>query len=94
MAASYAWTALAKCLDRIGGGEVDRATDVAGVLRDSTLSARFALAAAALRLELDSLPAAFAFKCRDLRPTEGRFAAFFVALDFDFALVAMGRAEL
>ena len=70
---------------------------MAEVRRDSTRSARFALAATALRLEvallLDPAPA-FAFKCNDLRLAEGRFAAFFVALDFDFAFVAMGRAEL
>ena len=92
MAASYAWTALAKCLDRTGGGDVDRAADAVDVLRDSTLSARFALAPAALPLELDPLrdpTRALAFNCRDLRPTDGRFAAFFVALDFDLAFVAM-----
>jgi hypothetical protein len=30
----------------------------------------------------------------DLWPIAGRFAAFFVALDFDFAFVAMRPAEL
>jgi hypothetical protein len=75
---------------------VDRAADGTEVLRDSTLSARFgARAAAALRLELAPLreTAAFTFKCVDLRP-EGRFAAFFVALDFGLAFVAISRAEL
>jgi hypothetical protein len=62
---------------------------VADVRRDSTLSPRFALAATALRLEVAPPPPAFAFKCKDLRLTDGRFAAFFVALDFDFAFVAM-----
>ena len=97
MAVSYAWTALAKCLDRIGGGAVDRPSDVAEVRRDSTLSACFARTATALRRGLDPLrdpTPALAFKCRDLRSTDGRFAAFFAALDFDFAFVAMGRAEL
>ena len=71
---------------------MDRAADGTEVLRDSTLEPRFrARAAGALRLELARLRegAAFAFKRMDLRPGDGRFAAFFVALDFDLAFVAI-----
>ena len=77
---------------------MDRATDGTEVLRDSTLAARFgARAEPALRLErapLREAALAFAFKRIDLRPADGRFAAFFVPLDFVFVFVAMSRAEL
>ena len=84
---------------------MDRAADGTEVLRDSTLLARLGARAAGallwarafggLRLERAGLrdAAVFAFKRMDLRPGDGRFAAFlaafFVALAFGFAFVAI-----
>ena len=82
------------------GGEVERAAaDGTEVLRDSTLTDRFgARAVADRRFDRELLrdaTAGFVFKRMDLRLTDGRMAAaFFVALGFDFALVAISRAEL
>ncbi len=76
---------------------MDRAADGTEVLRDSTLLARLgARALGALRRDRAPLredTAVFAFKRMDLRPGDGRFAAFlaafFVALAFGFAFVAI-----
>ena len=82
------------------GGEVERpAADGTEVLRASTLTDRFgARADADRRFERELVrdaTAGFAFKRMDLRLTEGRLAAaFFVALGFDFAFIAISRAEL
>jgi hypothetical protein len=67
------------------------------VLRDSIVAARFgAPLAGALpvnRARLADAAAVFPFKRMDLRTTD-RAAAFFVTLDFDFAFIAISRAEL
>src|ERR1051326_6377304 len=96
IAASYASTALAKCFEaaRVGDAEREEA-DGAGVLRDSTLSARFGACAPTERFDWPPLRAAapaLAFKSMDLLLNDGRLGVFLVALGFAF--VAISRAEL
>jgi len=93
---------LAKRLDRDRGGAVERVpaiADATEVLSDSTLAVRFGA-----RL-FDDLPgerdpfleanlSAFAFSPIDLRAAADLFAAFFAALGFTFAFIAMRCPEL
>lgn len=102
IAASYAWIAFAKCLERTRGGEVEGAeVDVGAteVLRDSTFGGRLALRPAVDFAEerapfLDDNFDAFAFKRMDLPLADARFTAFFVAFAFGFNFVVMSRGEL
>jgi hypothetical protein len=93
---------LAKCLDLTRSGEVDRADDerAAAVLLDSTFTGFEVLRAAVFDagLELfrepfrDAAFAGFAFRRTDLALEDDRPEAFFVALGFCFALVAINAA--
>lgn len=99
MPASYAWTALANCFERVRCGEVDLGEEDAiatEVLRDSTFDGFWDLRAAAPRLGFALFRAAgfaaFTFKRMDLVDEDGRRAAFLVGLGFAFAFVAMSPA--
>ena len=77
-------------MDRTRAGEVEReaAAAAAEVLRDSTLEARFNLD---FDTGFEAFRLAFTFKVTDLARATGRLAAFFAALGFAFALVAICR---
>jgi len=89
-------------LDRGRGGAVERVpaiADATEVLSDSTFAVRFGTRAFGdLPPERDPFReanlSAFAFSPIDLRAAADLFAAFFTALGFAFAFIAMRRPEL
>src|SRR5262245_42122651 len=101
MAASYAWTALERCFDRGRGGTAERGpaiADATEVLSDSTLAVRFGARPFGDLPEerdpfLEANFSAFAFSPIDLRAAADLFGAFFAALGFTFAFIAMRRPE-